>query len=80
MVERNLEDKIFINPPYFDFYDASENYGFDFTSFEENGFSTFIKETYIHDFILFRKSYISRNYTLYRFYSHKFKGFAVTIC
>jgi hypothetical protein len=60
--------------PYFNFGDASENYGFDFPAFIKNGFAHFVTDTFIHDFILFRKSYIIRDYDRVRFFAHKFKG------
>jgi hypothetical protein len=62
------------NLPYFDFLEAIENYGFDFAIFSADGFSKFIKETYMNNFIELRKAFILRDFLKIRFYAHKFKG------
>ena len=59
---------------YFNFTLAEDEFGFDFVSFSNDGFRTFLRESYIHEFILFRKSYIACNYFLVKFHAHKFKG------
>jgi hypothetical protein len=61
--------------PYFDFYDAVANYGFDFHAFKKDGFSGFVNNTFITDFIEFRRAYIKRDYhEKVRKLAHKFKG------
>ena len=50
------------NDPFFNFEDAIENYGFDFNIFMLDGFAKFIKETFIDNFINFRKAYIIKDY------------------
>lgn len=62
------------NPPYFNIYESIESYGLDLDSFKENGFKNFICQTFLTDFIEFRKAYIIRDYLKLRFYAHKFKG------
>jgi hypothetical protein len=62
------------NTTFFNFNDAIENYGFDFNTFMSDGFAKFIKETFIDNFINFRKAYIMRDYPQLKFYAHKFKG------
>ncbi len=62
------------NLPYFDFEEAVENYGFDFTIFESEGFAKFLCETYINNFIELRKAFIMKDLIKLRFYAHKFKG------
>jgi hypothetical protein len=57
-----LMHPIFKQIPYFDFYDAVANYGFDFDSFMKNGFSDFVNETLINDYINFRRAYVKRDY------------------
>ena len=62
-------------PPYFDFINSIDNYGFDWDSFCENNFEQFIKKTFIDDFLNFRKAYIRRDYhENVRKLAHKFKG------
>ena len=73
-MERNFEDPLFINPPYFNFYEATENFGFDFSPFEEDNFSKFITDTYLTDFIIFRRNFIRRNYIEVKSKAHKLKG------
>jgi hypothetical protein len=66
---------IFRQPPYFDFYDAVVNYGFDFDTFKKNNFSSFITNTFLTDFIEFRRAYLKRDYhEKVRKLAHKFKG------
>jgi hypothetical protein len=67
--EEELKDGDFYN-----FSLAQEEFGFDYESFIQFGFKTFLEETFIKDLIDFRKSYISRNYISVRFIAHKFKG------
>jgi len=62
------------NYPFFDFNEAIENYGFDFDSFSTEGFSKFLKETYVDNFIDFRKAFIMKDFNKVRFFAHKFKG------
>lgn len=59
---------------YFDFYEASENYGFDFELFIKDNFSKFFEETYLKDFIDMRKYYIKGELENVKFLAHKFKG------
>jgi hypothetical protein len=67
--------QIFKQPPYFDFYEAVSNYGFDFDTFKKNNFHAFITSTFINDFIEFRKAYLKRDYhEKVRKLAHKFKG------
>jgi hypothetical protein len=75
--ERNFEEPVYINEPYYDFFKATDEFGFDFEGFEKNSFGDFITETYLTDFIAFRKAHISRNLVQFRFFAHKFKGFSV---
>ena len=73
MTEEN--NPILTQLPYFDFNDAIENYGFDWSSFSLNNFESFIKNTFITDFIKFRLSFIKRDYLEgVRKLAHKFKG------
>jgi hypothetical protein len=66
---------IFRQSPHFDFYESVTNLGFDFDSFKKDNFSQFITNTYINDFIEFRKAYIKRDYhEKVRKLAHKFKG------
>jgi hypothetical protein len=75
-MEENVPDEpIFRQSPHFDFFDASENLGFDWASFKENNFKKFIEKTFITDFIELRKAYIKREYhEKVRKLSHLFKG------
>lgn len=59
---------------WFDFNTAMDEFGFDYESFTENGFKTFLEETFIKDVIDCRRNFISRNYIQVRFWAHKFKG------
>ncbi len=69
------EDPIYMQPPHFDFFNASENLGFDWKSFKDYNFKNFIEKTYITDFIEMRKSYIKRDYHhKVRKLAHQFKG------
>ena len=70
----NTENEYLENPPYFNIYESIESYGFDLNSFMENGFRHFISQTFLTDFIEFRKAYIIRDFVKFRFYAHKFKG------
>lgn len=70
----NWGEEILTNVPYYDFYDACENYGFDLADFIKDGFDSFIDSTYIKDLIKLRKSYIIRDYVEVRKIAHKFKG------
>jgi hypothetical protein len=66
---------IFKQSPYFDFYDAVVNFGFDFSAFKKDNFASFINNTFINDFIEFRRAYIKRDYhDKVRKLAHKFKG------
>jgi hypothetical protein len=62
------------NLPYFDFIEAIENYGFDFELFSADGFSKFLRETYLNNFIELRKAFILKDFLKIRFFAHKFKG------
>jgi len=68
------EKEMLENVPFFNIHESIESYGFDLNSFMENGFHQFIHQTYLTDFIEFRKAYIMREYIKLRFYAHKFKG------
>ena len=66
---------IFKQLPYFDFYEAVNNYGFDFDSFKKENFTSFLNSTFVNDFIEFRRAYIKRDYhEKVRKLAHKFKG------
>ena len=73
MVE-GVEPELLKNGDLYDFNEAIDNYGFDFDNFSEKNFENFIKTTFITDFIIFRKSYLMRDFIQVRFYAHKFKG------
>jgi hypothetical protein len=73
MVE-GVEPELLKNGDLYDFNEAIDNYGFDFDNFSEKNFESFIKTTFITDFITFRKSYLMRDFIQVRFYAHKFKG------
>lgn len=73
-MERNYEEPVFINPPYFNFFEATDSYGFDFVSFEDNQFSKFINDTFLVDFITMRKAFIQRHYKDVKDKAHKLKG------
>ena len=73
MVE-GIEPELLKNGDLYDFNEAIDNYGFDFDNFSEKNFESFIKTTFITDFITFRKSYLQRDFIQVRFYAHKFKG------
>lgn len=62
------------NLPYFDFNLAIEDYGLDFQEFSADGFSAFLEETYLDNFIQLRKNFINKDFSKVRFYAHKFKG------
>jgi hypothetical protein len=62
------------NGDLYDFYEAIENYGFDFDDFSDNNFENFINTTFINDFIIFRKSFSIKDLNQVKFYAHKFKG------
>jgi len=59
---------------FFNFTLAEEDFGFDYDSFIKDGFVKFLEQTFIRDFIEFRKNYLMRNYSQVRFLAHKFKG------
>lgn len=69
----NFDKKYLTNPPYFDFVDAEENYGFDFESFQEQSFTSFLQD-FISDYIKLRIAYIARDMNNVRNLTHKFKG------
>jgi len=74
-VEIDIEnEELMKDSHYYNFFVAIDTFGFDFDTFIQNGFATFIQETYIKDFIDCRKSYITRNFSYIRFIAHKFKG------
>ena len=73
MVE-GIEPELLKNGDLYDFNEAIDNYGFDFDNFAERNFESFIQTTFITDFIMFRKSYLTRDFIQVRFYAHKFKG------
>ena len=73
MVE-GVEPELLKNGDLYDFNEAIDNYGFDFDNFSEKNFESFIQTTFITDFIMFRKSYLMRDFIQVRFYAHKFKG------
>jgi len=59
---------------FYNFTIAAEDFGFDYDNFIKDGFVKFLEETFIRDFIEFRKNYLKRNYSQVRFLAHKFKG------
>jgi hypothetical protein len=67
-------NELFTNRPYFDFYEAIENYGLDFEQLSGDSFSQFIRDSLITDFIVLRKSFLLRNYKEVRDKAHKLKG------
>lgn len=67
------ENEFLTNDPYFDLNEAIENYGFDFESFQENNFESFIQGL-IDDYTLIRKSFILKDLCKARSIAHKFKG------
>ena len=73
MVE-GVEPELLKNGDLYDFNEAIDNYGFDFDNFSEKNFESFIQTTFVTDFIMFRKSYLTRDFIQVRFYAHKFKG------
>ena len=74
MDDIQYDQSILIQTPFFDFYDAIENYGFNFEEFKANGFSDFVQRTYSVIFIKLRKSYIQRNIVEFRNTVHTLKG------
>lgn len=70
----NISKDLLKNGDIYNFDEAIETYGFDFESFAENNFEKFIETTFLNDFIIFRKSYLIRDFLQVRFYAHKFKG------
>ncbi len=74
-MEEVPNEEIYKQLPHFDFYDASENLGFDWVSFKENNFKNFIEKMIITNFIEIRKAYIKRDYhEKVRKLAHLFKG------
>ena len=73
-MSEEIPPELLKNGDLFDFYEAIENYGFDFDDFSANNFENFINTTFINDFIVFRKSYSSKDLNQAQFYAHKFKG------
>jgi hypothetical protein len=70
-----FNQEIFRQSPYFDFYEAVVNFGFDFETFSKNNFCAFITSTFLTDFIEFRRAYLKRDYhEKVRKLAHKFKG------
>lgn len=76
-MERDFNDPVFINEPYFNFFIAVEDWGFDFTSFEQDGFKAFLKQTYLEDFIGLRRGHISRDYSKMIIYASRGQGLGV---
>ena len=70
----DLKVEILKKEPYFDFFEAVENYGFDFEEFSLNGFQKLIKEVLLESFIQLRKAFITRDFEKVRFYAHRLKG------
>ena len=73
MVE-GIRDEDLKNGDKFDFYEAIDSYGFDFDTFSEKNFESFVQSIVITDFTAFRRNYLMRDFFQVRFYAHKFKG------
>lgn len=73
MVE-GIRDEDLKHGDKFDFYEAIDSYGFDFDTFSEKNFESFVQSIVITDFTAFRRNYLMRDFFQVRFYAHKFKG------
>ena len=62
------------NGEIYDFDTAMNDYGFPFDDYLETCFESFIKSTFIKDFITLRKAFADHSYDDIRFYTHKFKS------
>lgn len=70
----DIPKELLKNGELYDFYTAIEEFGFDWEEFSNNNFQILIEETFINNFISFRKGYLERDFTKMQFFSHKFKG------
>lgn len=59
--------------PFFDWKEGEKEFGA-FGALCKDGFSSFLKDKFIGDFITLRKNFITRDYCGIRFLAHKFKG------
>lgn len=77
---QNEDDKLLIKEGLYNFTEA-EDYGFELDEYLNGAFETiFIKQTLLEDFMLFRDSFIQKNYSQVKFYAHKMKGTFNIIC
>ena len=69
-----ISKELLKNGEIYDFDTAMNDYGFPFDDYLETCFESFIKSTFIKDFITLRKAISDRSYEDIRFYTHKFKS------
>ena len=68
-----FDTKYLINEPYFNFYNAIEELGFEFESFQQENFREFI-DNFSNNYFKMRISYIKRDYFNLKKFLHSLKG------